>query len=296
MPLGCYECAARACRHCRHRGRPAQRRLRRHTCAVRSAVVTSGALAIITWTRCCASCKLCRNQGRSAWLVRATIHAPRIRMGPGYAEQRHPVSLLYEALVLVLAPGRSSVERSQVFDRPRGRPVELRLLSLRAVSPSASGRLARANWPGERADAVAEAIPAALEVFLPGCVPTRELGRGGVDLARGPPWPGVGEWLWRCARTIDGQQTLTPALDTGCLGRDPSLEHQRWVTKGVAAAAVRDLGFCLGRPTPGKSTPRSRRCASRAQAGARSEDARHATMSQSAHQRRSFRGEAMPAT
>jgi hypothetical protein len=49
-------------------------------------------------------------------------------------------------------------------------------------------------------------------------------------------------------------------------------------------------------PAPGESTPRSRRCDSRAQTGARGEDARHATMSQSAHQRRSFRGEAMPAT
>jgi hypothetical protein len=83
-------------------------------------------------------------------------------------------------------------------------------------------------------------------------------------------------------------------LDT----RTQSSSQLRAVAARVGAPAAKRSCRCRGgrMPTPGKSTPRIRRCASRAQTGARSEDARHATMSQSAHQRRSFRGEAMPAT
>jgi hypothetical protein len=96
------------------------------------------------------------------------------------------------------------------------------------------------------------------------------------------------------------------ALDTRpsvhCCSKADTWTQLRTLLRAVAArvgapAAKRSCRCRRGRmPTPGESSPRSRRCASRAQTGARSEDARHATMSQSAHQRCSFRGEAMPAT
>ena len=44
-------------------------------------MVTSGTPAIIALIRCGASCSLCRSLGRSARPVRATVHAPRSRMG-----------------------------------------------------------------------------------------------------------------------------------------------------------------------------------------------------------------------
>jgi hypothetical protein len=107
------------------------------------------------------------------------------------------------------------------------------------------------------------------------------------------------EWRWHTGRVLVANPSRASVhcyskADT----RTQSNSQLRAVAARVGAPAAKRSCRCRGgrMPTPGESTPRSRRCASRAQTGARSEDARHATMSQSAHQRRSFRGEAMPAT